>query len=499
MEINVPEIDSTLYSVYRVLKPLIDQEDRLTQVLSLATFLKEINQYSNNLERLLPTLSVTKDNVEGLCLDLVKLKEAILNIQEQASFCQKTLDNLGTTYDSLVQLLLNQFKEELGYLEQAIADNSTIGTGSSVGDRDHEVIINVIARYGEYFSLQPSPIDKIEAAVVDVRGRALFESVQTNLADAAAEPEKILEVLKRWNVVLVPHELQYIERIFPGKASQVIEKVSKTGTVMLSETINNICQNLRNSIKNRKFAQALVVFPILSQLTGIGHENDRTIQLAIVSFAGVGKSLLAELGNWLKFLEVNPQPPSANATITEFNLLSCSVISGALEHQDISETLLTFPPEQFLANLSKAQVGIFSLFDYIAKLRESLNSAIIASSNLLVTRKSPDIQIIFLLNNNYYIYNHLDIGEFATEESKKTLELYIGNLTGRLIDGWKRCIQALEGGGSSKDKYKAFYSQISSLHTVQKDLCIVDEGLRDQLRVQIHGLIMDSFNRFYNA
>ena len=137
-------------------------------------------------------------------------------------------------------------------------------------------------------------------------------------------------------------------------------------------------------MKNRQFSQVLVVFSILKQLIATGHQNDKTIQLAIVGFAGVGKSLLAELGNWLMSLEANPQTPATNATITEFTLLSCSVISSALDHQDISETLLTFPPEQFTANFSKAQVGIFSLFDYVAKLRESLNSAIVASSNFLM-------------------------------------------------------------------------------------------------------------------
>ena len=110
--------------------------------------------------------------MEGLCGDLVKLKEAILNIQDQAPFCQRTLDNFGTSYDSMVQLLLSQFKEELNYLEQAVTETSTVGTENSVEERDHEIIINTIARYGEHFSLQPSPSDKIEAAIIDVRGRS---------------------------------------------------------------------------------------------------------------------------------------------------------------------------------------------------------------------------------------------------------------------------------------------------------------------------------------
>jgi hypothetical protein len=500
METKIPEIDTSLYPVYKVLKPLIDQEDRLTQVLTLATFLKEINQYSNNLERLLPTLSVSKENVEGLCGDLVKLKEAILNIQDQAPFCQRTLDNLGTSYDGMVQLLLSRFKEELNYLEQAVPETSTMGTGNSVEEGDHEIIINTIARYGEHFSLQASPIDKIEAAVVDVRGRTLFDAVKNSLIDAAAEPEKIVDILKKWNEDLIPQELRYIERIFPRKASQVIDKVSKTGTVMLTDSINSICLKLRNGLKNRQFSPVLVVFPILDKLLGIKQDNDKTTQLALVNFAGVGKALLAEIGNWLKYLEANPQNPAANGSITEYTLVACSVISSAIQFQEISETLLTFAPEQFMANLAKAQVGIFSLFDYVAKLKESLNAAIVASSNLLITKKSPDVQIIFLLNNNYYIFNHLNLGEVATDESKKSLELYIGNLRGRLIDNWKRCALLLESdGASAKDKYKAFNAQLSALHSVQKELCIVDEGLRNQLRVQIHEMIIDPFNRFYNA
>ena len=51
-------------------------------------------------------------------------------------------------------------------------------------------------------------------------------------------------------------------------------------------------------------------------------------------------------------------------------------------------------------------------------------------------------------------------------------------------------------GHLAKDKYKAFYAQLSSLHSVQKDLCIVDEGLKDQLRVQIHSIVMDHLIAF---
>ena len=469
---RLPEIDNALYPVLRVIKPLVEQEEKLDKVIALTTYIREAATFAASEERAVSSVNITNDNIHALCQTLVRLFDYYSAIQSQAPFCRGTLDALGTTYDKLSWTLLEHVKEELGNVMDEVPET-----------------VQVIAQHGEYFSLGHAIEDRVEAAFVQIRAKAVVDSLAASLMDV--QPERIVDIVRNWNTTIIPQERKLAAMVFTsGKSLDfVVDNVTKPATALIVESASRLTQNLQNGIKNNQFGSSLLTIGILDALA---KEDSSPLNVQIIkNFATVAKNMLDGLSNWLVALCNRPPAIPANGTVADYTSISCRLISCLLEHEGVSEALLqSTDSDAFLVNLPKTQVGFFSLAGYFAELRNALSKLISVAAK---SAKRPEVALVFLINNYHYLGRNRGL---ATEDMEGALEMTVSKYTGELVDRWKHMLRPLEDIHNGKDAYKAFFHPFEEFYDMQEHLVIYDSELRTQLRSQLKEIVIKIYGDF---
>jgi hypothetical protein len=559
VEGRLPAIDAGLQGTYQLLRPLVEQETRLTGTLRLCNRLRELSTLAAGEERGDGAASVIvgEENVAMLLERLSNLIRGLDFVCREASFCLRTLDALGSAADRLTGSLLAAFRECLeannvvpeedshhapidtdivpmgGLLARAIASQrhlfpiaSTSATGNAQDAR------NVTSPTME------GGADRVQAAFVEIRGRALADAVKSRLAaigqDPAAQLAPILALVQR---TLRPAEAALGRQLFGDDAeaaSVIVDQVMRPLETLLLDAVDRQCRAwssaaLLGTASSTDFASALTVLAVLDDIarrlfSGAKEQpegvpqmlpmpEDRGLTLQVCrKLAVVGRRLLGDFAAWLErdARAAEDAVDWARATVLESTSLVCTVLNVLGERERVAECLLLLPPPSSAKNndglgdfgeaYGATAVGCFAVGSYaqdiLAKGRTAIEAA---ASSAALYRRSAALGILFRLSNYQHLLRNVP-AHLAGYDFSKSTEALVGHQSGVLVDSWARLAQLLATDKlAAKERFRAFHGSLEDMLRQQTPVLMPDGDLRRRLRDAILQAVLPPFEAFHRT